>query len=233
MEGHALGGERFLEKGGELEIKAQRDARQEFQHDHLRAEPAPDRAQLEADRPAPDDKKLFRRLFESERFGAAHDDVAVEFHIGEFHRYAAGRDDHVRALDLLAVALIRFDRHAAGRRYRSKTLERRDLVALHQHFHAAVHGLHDLVFTGEHLRQIEPDGLQDDAVLGGFLLRENIMIARSEKRLTRDAPDVQAGAAEVLVFLDKGGFEAELGRADGSHVTAWARADDDDVELVH
>ena len=73
MERHALRGQRFLEQVRQLEIEAERDARQKFEHDHFRAEPAPDRAELQADRAAADDEKFLRRLLKSERFGAAHD----------------------------------------------------------------------------------------------------------------------------------------------------------------
>ena len=35
-----------------FEIEAERDAREKFEHDHFRSEPAPDRAELETDRAA-------------------------------------------------------------------------------------------------------------------------------------------------------------------------------------
>ena len=49
-----------------------------------------------------------------------------------------------------------------------------------------------------------------------------------DERLCRNAANVQADAAE-LVLLDDGGLEAELVGADGGFVTAGAGADDDDV----
>ena len=51
-----------------------------------------------------------------------------------------------------------------------------------------------------------------------------------QQRLGRDAADVDAHAAE-LVLLDHGGGEAELGGADGADVAGGAAAEDDDVEL--
>ena len=217
----------------ELEIEAERDPRKKFQHDHFRTEPAPDGPKLQTDRAAADDEKFLRRLLKGERLGAAHDHVAVELHVRQLHRHAAGRDDDVRRFDLLAVAFVRLDRDAAGGRDRSQALKRRDLVSLHQRFHAAVHRLHDLVFAREHLRQIKADVFQNDAVLGGFLFRENVMVARSEERLARDAPDVQTGAAEFLVLLDDGRFQAKLRRANRRDVTAGSRADDDDIKFIH
>jgi hypothetical protein len=42
MKRHALRGQRFLKHVRQLEIEPERDARQKFQHDHFRTEPAPD-----------------------------------------------------------------------------------------------------------------------------------------------------------------------------------------------
>jgi hypothetical protein len=50
-----------------------------------------------------------------------------------------------------------------------------------------------------------------------------------EEGLGGDAADAEAGAAEAVFFVDAGGFEAELGGADGGDVSAGASADDDEV----
>lgn len=52
-----------------------------------------------------------------------------------------------------------------------------------------------------------------------------------EEGFTGDAADVEAGAAEVLIFFDEGDFETELSCADGCYVAAWACADDGDVKV--
>ena len=50
-----------------------------------------------------------------------------------------------------------------------------------------------------------------------------------QKRLGRDAADVQAGAAEESVFFDERGFQAVLAGADGGGVSGGAAADNGDV----
>ena len=50
-----------------------------------------------------------------------------------------------------------------------------------------------------------------------------------QQRFGRDAAYVQAGAAEHVVFLDEGGFQAVLAGADGCGVTSRSAADDGDV----
>src|SRR5215218_4983809 len=52
---------------------------------------------------------------------------------------------------------------------------------------------------------------------------------RAQQRLGRDTAPVQADAAEIGFFDDRG-LEAELRRADRSDIAAGPGADDDDVE---
>jgi hypothetical protein len=75
----------------------------------------------------------------------------------ELHRHASGSDNDVLRLDLLRVAFVGLDGDLARCGHGPEALERRDLVSFHQHFHAAVHRLHDLVLARQHLREIEAD----------------------------------------------------------------------------
>src|SRR4051812_31390010 len=50
-----------------------------------------------------------------------------------------------------------------------------------------------------------------------------------QQRLGRDAAHVQAGAAELVVFLDERGLQAKLAGADGGGVTGRAGANDGNV----
>src|SRR5215210_4578731 len=61
----------------------------------------------------------------------------------------------------------------------------------------------------------------------GLLDRER----RLDPRLRRDAPDPQAGPAELRLLLDADGLRAELGRADRSGVPAWTATENSDVAL--
>src|SRR5436190_7207446 len=233
MESHALGGERFLQQVCQLEIEAECDPREKFEHNYFGAEPTPDRAKFKTDRATANDEKFLRRLLKGERLGAADDYFAVELHVGQLDRHAAGGDEDVGCLDLLAVASVRFDHDATRCRDCSQSLKRRDLVSLHQRLHAAIHGLHDLVFAGEHLSQIETDGFQHDAMFGSFLFRENVVIAGSEECFAWDAPYVEAGAAELFVLFDDGGLQAELRGANRRDISAGSRTDDDEIKFIH
>src|SRR5438874_12954944 len=61
------------------------------------------------------------------------------------------------------------------------------------------------------------------------MLHVMIDLGRAQQRLGRNAAPVEADAAEIGFFHDRG-LEAELGGADGGDIAAGAGADDDDVE---
>ena len=70
-------------------------------------------------------------------------------------------------------------------------------------------------------------------MFSGFLLREMQVITGSEQRFAGDAADVQAGAAEFLVFFDNRGLEPELTRANGADISARPGTNDYDIKFVH
>src|SRR5690606_41877282 len=63
-----------------------------------------------------------------------------------------------------------------------------------------------------------------------------VLFRRVEQRLGGNAADVEAGAARRALAgaarhpVDARGFQAELGGANGGHVSAGSAADDDDID---
>ena len=117
-------------------------------------------------------------------------------------------------------------------------MEEADLVLLEQVEDAIVVLLDHLVLAAEHLRHIDAQVVQADAVIGESVPGVLEVLAGLQQRLARDAADVGAGAARcraalgVLPLVDAGGVQAELCGADGGDVAAGAAADDDDVECL-
>ena len=111
-----------------------------------------------------------------------------------------------------------------------------DLVLLEQVQDAVVVLRDDLVLAREHLRDVDREALDLDAVLGEGMAGVLEVLGRLQQRLRRDAADVGAGAARrglavgARPVVDAGGLEAELRGADRGDVAAGAAADDDDVE---
>ena len=176
---------------------------------------------------------FFGDLGERKRLGAADDGFAVELRKRQLYRHAARRDDDVFGFDFLCLAGRRFDGDLAGRGDRSETLERRHLVRFHQRADAAVHRFHDLVLALKHLREIDRNVVDHDAMFGRFLFCEHDVVARGEQRLARNAADVETGAAEILFLFDNRGLESELAGADGGYITARTGANDDNVKFFH
>jgi hypothetical protein len=56
-------------------------------------------------------------------------------------------------------------------------------------------------------------------------------LGRAEQRLGRDAPPIEADAAELLA-LDDRDVQAELRRANGSDIAAGAGAEDDKIVSI-
>jgi hypothetical protein len=120
------------------------------------------------------------------------------------------------------------DRAIAGQP--SGTLYPRDLVL-------AEEVLDTLRAFRHRLRLVQVGGLEVELELPAYdpdlgpvacLLQE---IGGVQKRLCRDAPAVETGAAEVRVPLHDTGVQAELTGPDRRHVAAGPRADDHDVVL--
>ena len=74
--------------------------------------------------------------------------------------------------------------------------------------------------------------LDDDAVIGKVLLDVVVVMAGLEQGLGRDAPDVEAGAAEGAAHLDAGRRESQLGGLDGGDVSTGTSSDDHHVVLL-
>jgi hypothetical protein len=133
-------------------------------------------------------------------------------------------------LQRLAVGLLDVDLARPGER--GEPEHRRDAIFLEEERDAVRVGLHHLVLALHHLREVEVDFGQDDAVAGRLVLGLVEELAGIEQGLAGDAADVEAGAAErlVLALVDAGDFLAELGRPDRGDVPARPAADDDQIE---
>src|SRR5260370_38972375 len=187
-------------------MEADGDARQKFENRYFRPEPGPNRSELQSNRARADHQKFGRRFRKRKRFGAANDRLSVKLREWQLNRRASGSDNDIFRFDLLRLSVRRFDRNFPRRGDGTNAFERRDLVRFHERANTAVHCFYDLVFALLHLRKIDTCVLDHDAVFSRFLFCEYAMIARGEQRLARDAADVQASAAKLLVLLNNGGL---------------------------
>ncbi len=210
-------------------IVAGEDRGRVLDHGDRRAEPAPDRAELEADHAAADHDEVPGHLGDAQRADVREDALLVEPEERQLHRHGAGGDDHVARPvgGHGAVEGLHLDRVAGLER--PEALGPGDLVLLEEELDALGVLRDDVVLALHHAREVEREAGEIDAVLGRVQSRELIVLRGAEERLGGDAPDVDAGAAEGLVELDADDGEAELRGADGGDVAAGAAADDDEV----
>ena len=132
-------------------------------------------------------------------------------------------------IDGLAVLAFDFDgvNAALGRAGElAVALDHGHLVLLHQELQALGVLVDDALLA---LLDGAPVQLGAGDVLdaeGGAVFHVVIDFGIEKQGLSRDAADVQAGAAEVRVFLDEGGLQAKLPGADGRSVPGGPATDD-------
>ncbi len=219
--------EDLLEGARHLEVHARGDAIEDLDDVHLRAEPRPHRAQLEADRAGADHGQARRHRVERERLLRGDDPLAVEIEAGKRGGLRAGRDQDARALEKPGVGAVDLD--ASGRGDPRAPGQARDPVLFEEALHAVGEALHDPVLPGHHRAEVHGDVARPDAVRAEVVARRPVELARVEQGLRGDAADAQARAAERRLLVDAGHAHAELGRADGGDVAAGAGADHDQV----
>ncbi len=101
-----------------------------------------------------------------------------------------------------------------------------DFVLAHQEVESLGVLGNDLRFAVLHRAPVQLGRIHafDAEFLGVFQVIPELGV--EQQRLGRNAADVQAGAAEVRVFLDQGSLQAVLAGADGGSVSGRAAADD-------
>ena len=141
------------------------------------------------------------------------DEATVELDTGQRLDSGAGRNDEILCLELLPTDL---DRVAVSQP--ALALDDLDLVLLHQELDALVELVHDAVTSGRDALKVERHLLRVDAELLAPRCHPVVQLRGLQQRFGRDAPDVQAGAAE-LGRLDERHLQAELRSPDRSGIT--------------
>ncbi len=222
---HPLLGQDAFELLAHLAIHAGQDAVQEFDDRHLRAEAAPDAAHLEPDHAAADHHQVVGHGIQLERAGGGDDALLIHLDTAQGRGFRTRGDD-----DVLRGVVGARDLHGARRGNPPLPLQPGHLVLLEKELDALDVGGDDLRLACLHLREVERDLPDADAmlseVLAGFLEHFRGM----QQGLGRDAADVEAGAAQRLALFHAGHLHAELRGTDGADIAARTGADHDDVE---
>src|SRR5205823_15118726 len=127
LEHKALLFKHALELLGHFAIHAGQDAVEEFDDHYLRSQPAPHRAEFEADHAGADDQHFFRHFPQRQRAGRRHHALFVDLDAFQPRDVGAGGDDDVFGFDRLGLAVAP-DFYLAGPEDLAGALQHVDLV---------------------------------------------------------------------------------------------------------
>ncbi len=213
----------------DLAVHARQDLVEELHDRDLSAKTPPHRSKLQSDHAAADHDHVLRHLRKGERAGGIDDLRAriVDIDAGQrSHRRTRRDDDVLRGHGAVA------DLHRVRPLERAEALEPFDLVLLEQELDAAREAIHGRILGFVHRGEVDLDTTGLHAPLGERSVSRFLeQLRRVEQGLRRDAPDVEAGAAERLAALRTGGLEAKLRGADRGDIAARAAADHQHVEV--
>ena len=213
-----------LEELGDRLVLHRHEVGQRLDDVHLGAEGAPDARELDTDDAAAEDGDLLRHMVELQRL-LGGDDAPADLEARQRARVGAGREDDVLARDRVVA-----DLHRGGGGQSTLALDGRDAARLEQALEALVLARHDRFAVLRDARNV-------DALEGG-LHAERLRVAgrvgdlgRVQHRLCRNASDVQARAAH-LVLLDEADAHAELAGAQRGGVASASSSEDDKVKIL-
>ena len=217
---------------GHLVVDAGRDAVEELDHRHVRAEPAPHRTELEADDAGADHDQMLGHLGELQRAGRRHDLLLVDRHTGQAASLPSPRRSGCSwsaSVSLTAPSSPSTDTAPALSMrpvpWNEVILFLRNRKATPLVVASTTSPLRFMSWAKSSLGGAEHDAVRGE-IVAGFLEQ----VRGLQQRLGRDAADIEAGAAEGRALLDHGHLHAELGGADRRHIAARSGADHDEIE---
>jgi hypothetical protein len=230
--------EAALDHPADLGVLERHDPGQVFEQRHANADVLEHRGEFDPDRARADDHDVLRKRVHAQDVVARDDPVAVRLEPGQRLDPRTRGEDHVGGIEHALAAGARravltglVDPDLLRAIEPAATLDPGDLVLGDEALEPGPHPLHDGIAASGHrgvvdlglARQVEAEllGVADPIDEAGGL----------EQRLGRDAAAVQACAAD-LVLVDEGNLQPELGGAERRRVSAGARAEHDEIEVI-
>src|SRR5690625_2856206 len=213
---------------GNFLVLCRQDLRQQLDDGDLGAESAEETGELDADRPRPSDQERLRHALGHHRLEVGPDLLLVGLDARQHARTGAGRQDDVLGLIVAVVAVLVLDLNFPRPVQAPLALDDGHLVLFEKMPDAAVELLRDVAGPLHDPGNVEGDIFGGQAEISGPLHVVKDFRAAQE-RLGRDAPPIQADAAEMLT-LHHCGLHPELSRPDCRNIAPGSGADHDQVE---
>ena len=192
-----------------LAVETRQDAVEELDHGYLRAEPPPDRADLQPDHARADDEQPLRHVIQLQRAGGGDEPRCSSIATpGSGVDFRAGGDRDRLRVDGLPAPILRRDLDLAGRCDARCAMQEVDLVLAEQERDTVDVRLNRRVLVRHHRREIEFRRADLHAELAESVARLLEHLRRVEQRLGGYAADVQAGAAGGRALVDDGDLQA-------------------------
>ena len=224
-----------LQLDRDLAVLERHEVGQVLEDGDLGAHVGVEAGELDADRPAADDDEARGQGRRGQDVVAGDDDLPVRLEARQRLDAAAGGEDDVVGVERpvagrRAVLADEVDLDLLAAVEPAAALDELDLVLLDQAHEALGQAVDDLAAALGDDREVDRGLAGRDAEVVR-LLDLGVEVGRLEHRLGRDAADVEAGAAD-LVLVDEGDLESQLPSPERGRVAAGAGAQDDEVEAV-
>src|SRR5579871_675339 len=213
---------------GNLFVLDRDNTRQHFKNRYLTAEALEAGGELDTHRAGPENRHRSGHMPQIQDLDVSQDAGGVRLQTRQHARFRSrGEQNEPRFQDLPgALGCRQFD--LPRPRQLSVALDPFDLVLLHQVLDAFGVLGNDSVSTVADERKIQARILAMNAFLVG--MDETIPnIRRVQEGFGRNAADMQTASAKLGVFLNNGGFQAVLTRANGRRIPTGTAPDDDYV----
>ena len=222
----------LLELGRNRFVLARHQPGEELDKGDLAPVALEDRRELDTDRAASHDRDALRDFVQVNGFVAEDDLLAVNLDPGNAaRRRAGGNHQLLRCGQRLLVTILQGHLDVLASGQARGALDPVDLVLLEEHLDAAGKAGDHLVLARVHGRHVNPHagGIETgEAPLLGRL-RDLERVGVLEQCLGRNAAPDEARAAERLLLFHDRHLEAELRRANGTHVATRPGPDYHDI----
>ena len=181
------------------------------------------RSELNAHRSGANDHQRFRNRRQFQNFSIGENRLAVDLNARQRARIRARREHRIRRLDLGFLAVF-LHRDAARPGDASPAGDRFHFAFAEEKFDAFGVLIDDFLFARQDRRPIHFHIFHVEAEFRGVL--EGVVNFRvMQQHFGGDAADVQAGAADVGIFLNDRGFQSVLPGANRGYIAARSAAD--------
>ncbi len=208
------------------------DVRQHLDDGDIDAVGVPDGGKLDADGAGADDDDGVGQVFLQDRLGVGDHLLAVDFHAGNHDRVRAGGHNDVVGAQSIGLPLFVGDFDGVGGDQLGLAHVDVDLVVLQQVADPLGQPLGDLAAALDRLGVIQFQVVEGEAKGAAAVMQQFGDVGVFEQRFGGDATHVQADAPDPL-FFDHGGFQSQLGGADGGDIPARPGANHNDIIVAH